>query len=900
MISNERKSSDRRLTTAIRKIASFEKRFGQAHLYLAYHAAFPLALTPDLLYRLWANFQLDINGRPLDMPWIAVSDILLSGLCQEVGQELYEMDEAVRNELLKRLQNNENFGQQRIQELSDFLLEYVRKQLQSNDLDVRDFAQAQQWTALAYTKPGEAAQKLALAFQQLGLETRGSGQPDKAELVRMASLVKTFSEPLAEAGLEPLLLYARGMDSWARGNLQQAAQQLAQVTDGGKIQIAGVDLPIPETVQNRPEKVPLPVGKDYSGQNLRGHSFKGQDLSGANFSKADIHSTDFTNAILIGANFNGAKTGLQRRWATGIIFFSLLLVILSGVMTTLIASLTGLGLYAVLFHFPLQNEEVIYTLAGTTGFLLFLILCITTFRKNLKSAWSAGALAVVGSFLFAASFSFPLAWIGSLVDSTTNIIFPIASAGIALVSALVLTRAITGKILSWWMALAGVTVTLVLTVAFLMGKPPLAVTVIVALAVIATILALFLIGIGNKVKRLSRILAIINIFAPLVALTIGVILIVNQVAVGTIALTVPLTAILAIAVVILLVLPGVASLPGAFIGILIVPSAIAIFCGLSWANSFLDQTWLLAIAILDISIFTAILAWATIITIAVTVNLTWAEADNKTIAIVWTLVGTMPLIVGAVVIALSTIPWLPVLDLKLWSFLISVIAGTILAVSILLMGIYIGWRALEKDGKFTSIRDLAITFLAKGGTSFRGANLTDANFTEAILKNADFTGANLTKTRWFHAQKLALACVGNSYLQFPQVQQLVITGIAQDQKFDYLNLEGINLQQMYLEDASFIGSNLSGANLRQTNLSRAKLIQTQLDQADLFGACLTGAYIQDVKITSATKLKGIECEYIFTRLPTQKNGDPVRIPEDYRQIFKPGEFMAWLSMSKLL
>ncbi|WP_414579695.1 hypothetical protein [Anabaena sp. CCY 9402-a] len=32
-----------------RRIELFEKRFGKAHLYLAYHAAFPLALTPDLL-----------------------------------------------------------------------------------------------------------------------------------------------------------------------------------------------------------------------------------------------------------------------------------------------------------------------------------------------------------------------------------------------------------------------------------------------------------------------------------------------------------------------------------------------------------------------------------------------------------------------------------------------------------------------------------------------------------------------------------------------------------------------------------------------------------------------------------------------------------------------------------
>ncbi|WP_413176377.1 pentapeptide repeat-containing protein [Anabaena azotica] len=901
MISYLGKSSDRRSKTAIRKIASFEKRFGQAHLYLAYHAAFPLALTPDLLYRLWANFQLDINGKSLDLPWIAVSDILLSGLCQEVGQELYEMDEAVRDELLKRLQADEKFGQRRIQELSDFLLEYVRKQLQSNDIDVRDFAQAQQWTVLAYTKPGKAAREMALAFQQLGLDATGSGQADQAELVRMASLVKTFAEPLAEAGLEPLLVYARGMDSWARGKLEQAAEHLAKVTQGGKIQIAGVDLLIPDVVQNHSEKFTLPADKDYSGQNLRGRSFKGQDLTGANFSKADIRSTDFTNAILTGANFSGAKTGLQRRWATGIIFFSLFLVILSGVITTLIASLTGFGLVLTLDNLPLnKTEEIIYTFSGSIGFLLFLILCLTTLKKNLKSAWSAGALALFGAFLFVASLIFPLMIAWGWVDSnSSNIIFPIAAAEIALVSVLVLTRVMTGKILSWWMALAVVAVTSVLTVAFLMGQPPLAATVIAALAVIATILVLYLIWIGNWVKRLSRILMIIGIFALLVSLTTGVILIVNQVAVGTIAWAVPLAAILAIVVVIPFIIPASASVSGAFIGTLIVPIAIAIFCSLYSVNSFLDSIWIGFIGILDISIFTAILAWATIITIAVTVNLTWAEADNKKIAIVWTLVGTMPLIVGAAVIALSTIPWLPALNSNLWSFQISVVIGTIVAISILLMGIYIGWRALVKDEKFTSIRDLAITFVAKGGTSFRGSDLTDANFTEAILKNADFTGANLTRTRWVHAQKLDLACVGDSYLQFPQVQQLVITGIAQDQNFDYLNLQGLNLQHMYLEDASFIGTNLSESNLRHTNLSRAKLIKTQLDQADLFGACLTGAYIQDMKITSATKLKGIDCEYIFTRLPTQENRDPGRIPENYHQIFYPGEFMAWLSMSKL-
>ncbi|MEO0970875.1 MAG: HEAT repeat domain-containing protein, partial [Cyanobacteria bacterium J06639_18] len=118
---------------AQRRIKSFFKRFGETHLYLAYHAAFPLALKPELLYNLWANFQQDIHGKLLNIPWIGVADLLLSNLCDEVGYELYEMDLAVRNELLKELQSNERFGQQRIKELSDFLLEYIQNELQSPD-----------------------------------------------------------------------------------------------------------------------------------------------------------------------------------------------------------------------------------------------------------------------------------------------------------------------------------------------------------------------------------------------------------------------------------------------------------------------------------------------------------------------------------------------------------------------------------------------------------------------------------------------------------------------------------------------------------------------------------------------------------------------------------------------
>ncbi|MBE9188603.1 CHAT domain-containing protein [Microcoleus sp. LEGE 07076] len=206
---------------ARRRIEAFEKRFGKTHLTFACHAAFPLALTPDLLYKLWANFQRDIHGFVLGIPWVAVADLLLSSLCDEVGRELYEMDTAVRNSLLNRLKEDDNFGQQRINELSDFLLVYVRQQLQSNDQDVRDFAQAQRWTALAYTRPSEVAQELKATLKQ-------AYRQDRAEQVRLASLVETFAEPLAK--FEPLLVYAREIGKFAPSDSVDAVTEVSKAS----------------------------------------------------------------------------------------------------------------------------------------------------------------------------------------------------------------------------------------------------------------------------------------------------------------------------------------------------------------------------------------------------------------------------------------------------------------------------------------------------------------------------------------------------------------------------------------------------------------------------------------------------------------------------------------------
>ena len=225
---------------AQRRIESFGNRFGQPHLWFACHAALPLALDADLLYCLWANFQRNIKGKELEIPWIAVADLMFSGLLWEVGYETYQMDRVVRNILLKQLKEDENFGQQRIGELAQFLRVYVQPMLKSEDLRQRDFAQVQGWTALAYTQPIEAVRRLA-GYYRVALE---SG----TELVRMESLVETLAEPLGE--FRTLLIYAHSLGNYARGHIQLATAQLKEVPRKGKeIKVAGVSLPIPKELE---------------------------------------------------------------------------------------------------------------------------------------------------------------------------------------------------------------------------------------------------------------------------------------------------------------------------------------------------------------------------------------------------------------------------------------------------------------------------------------------------------------------------------------------------------------------------------------------------------------------------------------------------------------------------
>ncbi|MEH2248418.1 pentapeptide repeat-containing protein [Nostoc sp.] len=207
-----------------------------------------------------------------------------------------------------------------------------------------------------------------------------------------------------------------------------------------------------------------------------------------------------------------------------------------------------------------------------------------------------------------------------------------------------------------------------------------------------------------------------------------------------------------------------------------------------------------------------------------------------------------------------------------------------------LLSIYIAWRAMKGDEKYSLVRNIAIPFAATGGTSFRYADLTGADFTQATLKSTDFRNTILVCSCWHQAKMLDRVRPGLTYLKNSQVRQLLVTGQGQDNNFDHQDLRSINLKEANLADASFIGTDLSEANLQDADLSRAKLKQTQLDGTDLTGATLTGAYIEDWGITNTTKLHGVKCEYVFMRLPTKEDPDPLRKPDNKQEVFADGDF----------
>jgi uncharacterized protein YjbI with pentapeptide repeats len=194
----------------------------------------------------------------------------------------------------------------------------------------------------------------------------------------------------------------------------------------------------------------------------------------------------------------------------------------------------------------------------------------------------------------------------------------------------------------------------------------------------------------------------------------------------------------------------------------------------------------------------------------------------------------------------------------------------------------------------TSLYSVFYFLFGKFCTSFRGSDLIEANFTKADIGYTNFRRANLRNVLWHQCQNISLANFGNITIENSRIQQLLTTLQGADQNYSQLDLSGINLKGACLQNANFMGANLSISNLQDADLSGANLKQTQLDSADLTGAILTGAYIEDWRITVKTNLQGVRCEYVYMHFPTKSKPNPLRKPDNDNEIFEDGEFSSFV------
>jgi Effector-associated domain 10 len=142
---------------AQRRVNDFQQRcgrYGETALHLAYHAALPVALNAELLHLLRINFFLD---PPEPLPSTVEFEFLLSPLCREIDEGLYEIEPEIRDRLLAGL--SQTYPTERTRDIATLLWQYIDHH--SPWSDRVELERAQQLTALNFLNPQKAQQWLA-------------------------------------------------------------------------------------------------------------------------------------------------------------------------------------------------------------------------------------------------------------------------------------------------------------------------------------------------------------------------------------------------------------------------------------------------------------------------------------------------------------------------------------------------------------------------------------------------------------------------------------------------------------------------------------------------------------------------------------------------------------------
>jgi|GEM_PF-1824980 len=233
-------------------------QYGEGHALFTAMAAFPVFLTPELLYKLWLNFQAyrDEAGDKRKIHRIEVSDLLLSGLLREVAVDIYEMQPAIRTALLSCLEKRFREKRNILRELAEFMLYYVRSYQLEGESVTTAVREAQEWNALAYVDPAAAVRQIREALSG----SIAAGSPTRQ--LRINLLLQRLDEQYGRTNtttgqldaFRTLVDYSQGMSEFIQGNHRKALQrfrnleQRAPLSSTGGTNLKQVKMPIPKAI----------------------------------------------------------------------------------------------------------------------------------------------------------------------------------------------------------------------------------------------------------------------------------------------------------------------------------------------------------------------------------------------------------------------------------------------------------------------------------------------------------------------------------------------------------------------------------------------------------------------------------------------------------------------------
>ena len=236
---------------AYEQVMQFAAHRGENALRLAFHAAVPQVLRPDLLHLLRLNFV----PEALDDA-AAEADVLFASFCEDLGNGYFRFDRNARLHLLMQLDPTyESDAVLRSQQVASFLLAYLDQQECSvaadSDLVYAAYREVERWVAFAFFNPDNAALQLAGAVKK-------ACEPNLvAARMRIGGLASALATPLAQH--QELLAYAAGIEAIEAGNVRHAQHMLENLGDReirvGEVTLRSLRSVLKERLRSRGEKI---------------------------------------------------------------------------------------------------------------------------------------------------------------------------------------------------------------------------------------------------------------------------------------------------------------------------------------------------------------------------------------------------------------------------------------------------------------------------------------------------------------------------------------------------------------------------------------------------------------------------------------------------------------------